>query len=203
MDRAFHLIGIGAVACLALIAGRGSREPVPVNGRVIPALVEMVPREERHSQAAYQSQTATRVRELVGLQSRQQMRQRAAAETPSARELLQRAKSSEWSAILSDNKPAFLILRERAAHSPTGETPCTLCDGAGYMHRCILCRDKKGKCVTCEGQGTLLSSELCPTCLGNAKCYLCFGTGKMSCPFCNDGMISTRWRMPPDQMPIE
>ena len=25
---------------------------------------------------------------------------------------------------------------------------------------------------------------ICATCLGNGKCFICFGSGKMACPFC-------------------
>jgi hypothetical protein len=205
MNRPFQLIGIGAVACLviALIVGRRSRELLPVKAEEIAAQAELTPVENAQATVVYESQTQSRVRELSVLEGQQQLRQRAAAETQSERAGLQLAKSREWSALLASNWPAFLTLREQAAHTPTGETPCTLCDGAGYMPLCLLCGDHKGKCVTCDGKGTRLANELCPTCLGNAKCYLCFGTGKMSCPFCNDGTISVRWRMPPTSMPIE
>lgn len=205
MNKPFHLIGIGAVACLviALIADRRSRELLPVQAEEIVAQTELTSAENGQANAVYESQTPARVSELSRLEGQQQLRQRAAAETQSARESLQLAKSREWSALLASNWPTFLTLREQAARSPTGEAPCTLCDGAGYMQLCILCRDHRGKCVTCDGKGTRLANELCPTCLGNAKCYLCFGTGRMPCPFCNDGTISIRWRMPPDRMPIE
>jgi len=208
MNKGFHFIALGIFGCLliALLVSRASRAPLPAQAQELvaqPEVTPVTPVENLTGQAAYESQTQTRIRELSGLQREQEMRQRAAAKTGSAREVLQRLKAAQWLGVLTSNWPAFLLLREQAGHAPTGETPCTLCDGAGYMHYCVLCADSHGKCITCQGKGSLPSNELCPTCLGTAKCYLCFGTGRMSCPFCNDGMISRRWRMPPNNMPVD
>jgi hypothetical protein len=205
MNKPFHLIGICAAACLviALNAGKSSREPAPVNAQEIQAPVKWVPAAERHAHAADESQRQTRVRELASLQDEQQMRQRAAEKTKAFRENLQFRMRDRWSETLMTNSPAFTALREKAARSPNGEIACTLCDGKGYMHSCVLCLEDSGKCATCKGSGKVPPDEYCPTCLGTGKCYLCFGTGKMSCPFCNDGMIGIRWRMPPNSMPIE
>ena len=36
-----------------------------------------------------------------------------------------------------------------------------------------------------------------------AKCFLCYGAGKMPCIFCDDGMIVQRVTTPPREMPIK
>ena len=136
------------------------------------------------------------------MEEQQRKWDQAAAGMKLAREHLQFKVQDAWSELLATNSSAFTALRKRAAQSRTGETPCTLCDGGGYLHYCVLCPGAKGKCPTCKGSGQLSEKENCPTCEGNGKCFLCFGTGKMSCPFCNDGMISLEWPLPPARMPI-
>jgi hypothetical protein len=37
--------------------------------------------------------------------------------------------------------------------------------------------------------------------VGTGKCFRCAGSGKMGCPFCNDGMIEARGPSPPTRMP--
>ena len=129
-------------------------------------------------------------------------RDRAAAGMKLARGHLQFIAQDRWSELLATNSPAFIALRKKAAQSPSGETPCTLCDGGGYMRYCVLCPRDKGKCADCKGSGKLSAEDFCPSCLGTGKCFLCFGSGRMLCPFCNDGMISLKWPLPPARLPI-
>ena len=127
--------------------------------------------------------------------------EQAAAKTKQYREDLQIATMVPWSNVISNNWLAFQSLRRQAAAAPNGTTPCTLCDGKGYMGFCVLCRNG-GKCPTCAGNGKAREDEYCPTCLGTGKCYLCFGSGKMPCPFCDDGMITLKSPLPPKMMPV-
>ena len=131
--------------------------------------------------------------ELSRLSVEQRKREQAAAKTKRYREDLQIATMVPWSKVISNNWLAFQSLRRQAAAAPNGTTPCTLCDSKGHMSFCVLCRNG-GKCPTCAGAGMVREEEYCPTCLGTGKCYLCFGTGKMPCPFCDEGRISSSGR---------
>ncbi len=110
---------------------------------------------------------------------------------------------SEDGSILAYFVILLVALRQQAANLPTGEIRCTLCDGRGTMRSCVLCSGYKGKCVTCNGSGKLSDLEDCPTCLGDGNCFLCAGTRKMTCPFCDDGMMSANRPMPSGRMPID
>ena len=155
----------------------------------------------RKESAAQEEQTRLRVAELSRLEMERDKRQQAAARMEDSRKSLQVARTAAWSGVIATNWQALQALRQKAAASPGGETPCTLCDGKGYMGFCILCHDH-GKCPSCTGTGHASSDAYCPTCLGTGKCYLCFGSRHMSCPFCNDGMIAVKWPLPPSKMPV-
>jgi hypothetical protein len=103
---------------------------------------------------------------------------------------------------MATNQLAFLALRDKAKHSPLEETACTLCDGKGSMHFCLVCPKNRGVCQACNGLGHNGYGDLCPACLGKRKCFNCFGSGKMLCPFCNDGTISAKGPLPPATMPV-
>lgn len=155
-----------------------------------------------HDEAAYQRELKTRIEELSRMEEQKERRERASSKTAAVRQELHLAKQHLWSEVLATNGPAFQALREKAKTSRNGETPCTICDGKGYMHFCLICANNSGVCVTCSGAGQIALNELCPTCLGTRKCYKCFGTGKMLCAFCNDGAISHRTPSPPRAMPV-
>jgi DnaJ-class molecular chaperone len=138
---------------------------------------------------------------LVGLELEQGKRQRAAEKMEEFRKDLQFAKASAWSAVLVKNWQAFKALRQKAAASPHGQTPCTLCDGTGHMDHCVLCHDS-GKCPTCGGTGKAAHEEYCPTCQGKGSCYLCRGSKGMTCPFCDDGTVDVKGPVPPGMPPL-
>src|SRR5262249_43229181 len=110
------------------------------------------------------------------------------------RSTLQRLYQPTWTALRETNWAKFEALRQKAA-AGDGRTPCTLCDGFGYMP-CIMCTDHNGRCVNCDGSSHSLNGQHCAACLGSGKCYLCNGRGKMLCIFCNDGRIEIDWHMP-------
>ena len=123
----------------------------------------------------------------------------AKAEMMASRREVQSASYAAWNQVLTANHQHYLELRDEAAKDARGQVPCTICDGYSYM-RCVTCRDHDGKCITCKGTGRIALDAYCPSCLGSGKCYLCTGSGKMFCPFCNDGVIETR-RPPPSNFP--
>jgi len=192
------------IACwlaYALVAGRGSTESPPKaepesnppdSGTEVVTQPEVV---------ADEAQTLSPATGLALLELEQGKRQRAAAKNEESRKDLQFAASTVWSNVLVSNWPAFKALREKAAHSPHGQTPCTLCDGRGKMHFCVLCRNS-GKCTTCGGTGKAAHNEYCPTCLGKGTCYLCRGSKGMTCPFCDDGTVDVKGPIPPGMMPL-
>jgi hypothetical protein len=137
----------------------------------------------------------------VGLREAARVKfQRAAARTQDFRQVIEYSSTEAWSRIIATNRQAFLELRARAAAQPgRKQVACTICDGRGSLAFCILCKDT-GKCPTCRGEGNLSYLETCPTCLGTGKCYVCGGSGHMFCPFCEDGVIDARAKMPPQMM---
>jgi hypothetical protein len=136
-----------------------------------------------------------RVKELVAMELEMAKRDRAAQQMATSRRQAQMVTMMAWSSVIKTNYPAFLALRHKAASSPDGTTPCTICDGFSYMP-CVMCSHRDGKCITCKGTGKRAGGEYCPSCSGDGKCYLCTGSGKMFCPFCDDGMIDVKWPMP-------
>jgi hypothetical protein len=139
---------------------------------------------------------------LVEMTQRKMKREIAGSKQQSYRTALSAGKQDVWHQILMTNSSKFYALRKKAASMPGGITPCTLCDGEGYMADCITCSNSDGKCVTCYGTGTLSNGdEICPTCVGTKNCYLCNGFKKMLCPFCDDGMIDVQVPLPPELPP--
>ena len=145
-------------------------------------------------------QQQARLEELKAKEADLRMHQRAAAKMESARHDLQVFRQADWSALISTNRQAFQALRQKAAHSSTETTQCTVCAGRGVMGSCVLCKHT-GKCPTCHGTGKASRDEYCPTCVGKGKCYLCFGSGQMACPFCDDGTVSLKRPLPPMMLP--
>jgi hypothetical protein len=193
MNPRFHLIPVLILGWLAYLLVARHSSPAPSSPADIPT-----GQPESVSNPPAPTEYAL---ELSRLSAEQGKREQAAAKTKSCREDLQVATMVPWSNVISNNWPAFQALRRQAAAAPTRTTPCTLCDSKGYMGICVLCRNR-GKCPTCAGTGKARENEYCPSCLGTGKCYLCFGTGKMPCPFCDDGMITLKWPFPPKMMPV-
>jgi hypothetical protein len=141
------------------------------------------------------------VRTLKAQEEHRQKAEYARARMVRERTTLQRIHQADWTAVLQTNWAKFEELRKVAA-AGDGRTPCTLCDGFGYMP-CVMCTDHNGRCVNCNGTRRGLNDQLCAACLGSGKCYLCNGHGKMLCIFCNDGRIEVDWHLPHPAPPLE
>jgi hypothetical protein len=202
MNTRHHLLGMLVLCGLAwwLITDNG-RSATPQREGWTGRLRRTVSQETaRQEAAAYAQAVQAHIQELGRLEYEQNKRARALAQTEASRKSLQLYKQTHWSHVISTNWDAYLALRQKAQATPTGETPCTLCQGNWYMRYCILC-DSTGKCPTCGGTGKTGNDDYCPTCVGTGKCFRCAGSGKMGCPFCNDGMIEARGPSPPTRMP--
>lgn len=141
-------------------------------------------------------QTEERIAGLNRREAGQERYARAAAQSGESRRFINRSYAGAWKSVTETNRPLYLKLRAKAATSPNGETPCTICDGQSYLAYCIICRAHPGKCPTCQGHGRTAGDELCPTCLGGGKCFTCGGHSKMLCPYCDDGAIRADGRTP-------
>ncbi len=197
-----HLI-IAAVALVlicTLALTRQSPAPKESPGNSSNASTAPIPamaREALERDAELQrQQTEERVAALNRREAGQERYARAAAQSGESRRFINRSYSSAWKSIIETNRSLYLKLRAKAATSPNGETPCTICDGQSYLAYCITCRAHPGKCPTCQGNGHSAGDELCPTCLGGGKCFTCSGHSKMLCPYCDDGAIRADGRTP-------
>lgn len=141
-------------------------------------------------------QTEEHIAALNRREAGQERYARAAAQSGESRRFINRSYAGAWKSVTETNRPLYLKLRAKAATSPNGETPCTICDGQSYLAYCIICRAHPGKCPTCQGHGRTAGDELCPTCLGGGKCFTCSGHSKMLCPYCDDGAIRADGRTP-------
>jgi hypothetical protein len=106
-----------------------------------------------------------------------------------------------WTEAVRTNRQTYLALLEQAKQAPKGKVVCSICGESSYIP-CAMCKNHDGKCTTCGGIGSDAGSEFCPSCSGKGKCYLCNGTGKMFCPFCDDGMIRVDWPSPSSFPPL-
>ncbi len=205
MNHRFHLIGVASLCCLAysLITGQGKSIATCTTGETIGAPAAVPEAVSIGAPAAQETTPQARFEQLARIASQRNLQDRAAADVQEARADLRLQKSPAWLAMLTTNWQPFQKLRQKAAHSPHGETPCTLCDGRGSMSFCVLCQHNGGKCLSCGGTGRTPSAGYCPTCLGKGKCYLCGGTGKMTCPFCDDGIISLKAPLPSSMLPVD
>ncbi len=127
-------------------------------------------------------QVSARVKELERMAEDKRQRDHAAEKTHDSRKKLQFNRHRAWLEVVQANRQTFEDLRREAAHSQDKLVPCTICDAKGVVDLCVVC-EHTGKCPTCRGTGKDFG-EVCPTCQGSGKCFLCFGAGKMPCPFC-------------------
>src|SRR6185369_4886925 len=139
---------------------------------------------------------------LAGLESRRSLRAEAASHTYEYRRQWQLVRADAWSAVLAANSQAFATLRHQSEVSPDGDAHCTICDGRGTMDFCVLC-ENSSKCPSCKGTGKGLRDEICPACMGVGKCYLCSGSGRMPCLYCDDGTISRKGPLPLTSLPLQ
>ena len=201
----FQLIGVGlAVAFVwAVIGAVKSPETVHAQGQTDSAPKHRFSSAEIAAQeAAHDRETQIRIAGLMKLETARVRREKAATKTTETRKFIQLTHGPRWASVLASNWPTYLELRAQAARSPTMDTLCTICMGRQNLDFCIVCPDHKGECITCRGSGHVAGDEVCPNCLGNGKCYLCFGLGQMPCPFCNDGMVEARRPVPSSYLPI-
>ncbi len=133
-------------------------------------------------------ETRAYIEELKRLEVQRSQKVTATAENRQARASLQNDRQEVWSTFIRTNWHTYETLRKAVIDSPDHSAHCTLCDGRGLMNFCLLC-EGDGQCPACQGTGKSSNGQLCPVCLGTAKCFLCFGKGRMPCPFCDDGVI--------------
>ena len=192
-----HRLALLLIFCLAWFVWQGRKtpapapNPVPIKARASQPVAQVV-----DAEAIEREQAA-----LAQMEAQKEKRDLAASKTLTTRATLVASSQDSWEKLLASNDSAFQALRDKASRSPNQETPCTLCDGKGYMHQCLVCRNR-GVCETCSGAGHNAFGDPCPACLGTRKCFNCFGSGKMLCPFCNDGTISAKGPLPPRIMPV-
>lgn len=140
-------------------------------------------------------QTEERIQDLKSQARHQSLLEAAHQQMPVTRRKVRESITNAWTRLLSANDVLYSSLLDKAKQTSRGQTPCTICDGDSYMP-CLLCQNHNGKCTECGGVGHFGSDAYCPACLGKGKCYLCAGSGKMLCPFCDDGMIEVNWPPP-------
>ena len=170
---------------------------------------DLAPGADLHSKVFYSvpeqpaaQQTAQRIQQLELQDKHLQRMAVATREMRSSRQQAQFASHQAWSQVVETNQGRYQQLLLQAHQQARGEVACTICDGLSYM-ACVMCAHHDGKCATCEGRKYLTQDVYCPTCLGSGRCYLCCGSGKMFCPFCDDGMIKYGRPPPSSSPPLE
>ena len=194
-----HRLALLLILCLAWCAWQSNHMPTPDPALSVKA--RTLPEKAPQDLGAYEEERRSGLEALTRMEDEKEKRDLAASKSLDARAKLLADCQDSWAKVMATNQPAFLDLREKAKHSPLEETPCTLCDGKGNMHFCLVCPKNRGVCQACSGLGHNGYGDLCPACLGKRKCFNCFGSGKMLCPFCNDGTISAKGPLPPARMP--
>jgi hypothetical protein len=192
-----HRLAFLLIFCLAWYLWQDRNTPAPAPNQAVVKARAPEPSVPHDTDADIREREA-----LARMELEKEKRDLAASKSIAVRAKLQAACQDSWSKVLAANDHAFQALREQAKRSPAEETPCTLCDGKGYMRFCLVCRNNSGTCPACGGAGRDAFGGPCPACLGTRKCFSCFGSGKMLCPFCNDGTISAKGPLPPRTMPV-
>jgi hypothetical protein len=150
---------------------------------------------------AYQKENQAQLEASVQRASQQQDLADAVGRTEDFRRQLQLGAQDQWSTLIHRYLQTFDNLRKQAAESATKAVKCTVCGGRGTFNSCLIC-DDLGKCPTCSGRRTTSYGGICPTCQGTGKCFFCHGSGRMACPFCDDGSVYANQPMPPYEIPI-
>jgi hypothetical protein len=174
-----------------------------VKARTLDADAPPPPSEQERAQerAIIESQNRQQVVELTRLEKEQQKYTELAVKQRERLMRLQITLANTWSNVLSTNWSTYQELRRKAAGSPNKTVPCTICDGQGMMHFCVVC-ENSGKCIDCNGKGKTPYGAPCPTCRGKGRCYLCGGAGQMPCLFCDDGLVYSQGVSPPVKLPL-
>jgi hypothetical protein len=196
-----------AVVCWALLTIYvGWRSAVsgrhPVQARTVDADAPPPTEQERTQQReAFEFQNRQQSAELAKFEKAKQQRTDLLVKQRERLTRLQVTLATTWSNILSTNWTAYMELRRKAAGATNKAAACTICDGQGMMHFCIVC-DHSGKCIDCNGKGKTPYGEPCPACRGKGRCYLCGGAGQMPCVFCDDGLVYSQGVPPPVNLPL-
>lgn len=196
----FSLFGICWLACLlVLLTGNSGATSKPgITADTPPSLVARA-REAVTDPGTTESQARNQA--LARMENQKRARDRAAAKMSAVRGELQFNLYAAWAALITTNLHTFEELRQNAVGSHDHGVSCTICDGRGALDRCIVCHND-GKCPNCKGRGKVGTNEICPACLGCGKCFACGGSGRMTCPFCDDGVIKSNSPRPPNRMPL-
>jgi hypothetical protein len=175
----------------------------PVQARTIDADAAPPPSEQERTQqrAAIEFQNRQQMAELAEFEKARQNRTDLLLKQRERLMRLQVTLANTWSNVISTNWTTYQDLRKKAAGSANKAAPCTICDGQGLMHFCIVC-ENSGKCIDCNGKGKTAYGEPCPACRGKGNCYLCHGAGKMPCLFCDDGLVYSQGVPPPVNLPL-
>jgi hypothetical protein len=154
-------------------------------------------------QAAAEAAMATaRVKELEQMRTKLDRREVAAARLPTHRQRLLDKHREVWTALIQKHWAEYQSLVVKAGLSPNQTIRCTICIDSFLMF-CLICDShNNGKCGECHGSGHLTGDEICPSCSSTGVCFLCAGTGKMPCPFCDQRGFIHVGRPAPSWTPI-
>jgi hypothetical protein len=200
--RIFVALMIGILAWQLLPGFSRNSSSRPAAGAPAAAPDPTLVRSQINAAAAYNTENRAQIEAALEQEKAQQRMAKAVAQTKDYRGMLQLRTEDAWSSFINEHRPAFHDLRREAARSTAGTVSCTICGARGVLDFCVVCGDT-GKCPTCNGTGALRDGSICPTCEGNGKCFHCHGSGKMACPFCDDGLVYARQPLPPNVIPID
>jgi hypothetical protein len=150
---------------------------------------------------AYEKDRQVQVEACTKREQLRLKREEAASKMEESRKNYQFFSQQQWTSVIYTNLETFNALRSDAAHSNGESIPCSICSAHGSLNFCFLCKNG-GKCPGCEGTGEESFGKICPTCLGTGHCFLCHGTGKMTCPFCDDGQVGAHQHDPSASLPV-
>jgi hypothetical protein len=213
MKRPLQLLAVGLLCGLVITwVHRSPSESAPGNVEE-PMSAAKEPTSAEVLAHGESERTIARIKELEEMELKQSRRDRAAEKTHSVRAQLQAYKHSAWRELIEAHRQEFEALRAEAAQSPDKRVPCTICAGKDVLDLCVVC-DHTGKCPTCRGTGKYWNEVdgvdgVCPACLGSGKCFLCYGSGKMPCPFSQplrvkeEGVITPGTPDPLTDLPID
>ena len=134
--------------------------------------------------------TQIRQQKLFELQELREKQTNARERMPALRQSIFESKETEWKQILHQHDKEYQQLRKQAELTEHNMVDCTICGGDTYLDYCLFCdEDSNGVCSECDGTGVYIVDDVCAPCLGSGKCFMCAGTKKMMCLFCQDGTI--------------
>ena len=135
-----HRLSILLILCLAWYAWQDHHKPSPAPNRTDSVKPRTPPASVVHDAHGYEQELRAGLEALTRMDDEKEKRDRATAKSVAVRAQLQAGCQDSWVMVLATNEPAFQALRQKAKRSPNEETPCTLCDGKGYMLFCLVCR---------------------------------------------------------------